>query len=132
MKYCAAHDVRIRMTYGPLVCVDDSASGDKTKPAATADMLTTVDKNKQAWEKLSSSSPMHRDEDDSILMKFDCMNSVVDWLSRGRDPKLSLHADDSLPVIDDDVHLQVLVTGSLYLVGSSFVALREKLYSAAG
>ena len=94
----------------------------------TDDMLTTVGRNKAIWEELSHPVMTEASKDETVLVKFDCVNSVVDWLSRGRDPKLRPNADDSLPVIDDDVHLQVLVTGSLYLVGNSFIALRETLY----
>lgn len=64
-------------------------------------------------------------EVESSAMTFPCINAAVDWLARGRDPKVVWSDWRSQSCVSDDYHLQVFVTGSLYLVGNTFIALDE-------
>lgn len=61
----------------------------------------------------------------SRVMTFPCVNAVVDWLARGRDPAVESLDWQTPEQLSGDYHLQVFVTGSLYLVGNTFIALNE-------
>lgn len=88
-------------------------------------MMAIVERNMEVWKELSHPGQVNESTPSNQTVKFENLNSVVDWLSRGRDPKVGKSSSDYAPEIDDDVHVQVLVTGSLYLVAGMFTALRE-------
>ena len=63
----------------------------------------------------------------SVLI-FASLNSALSWLGRGLDSNLDDFANsDSLPYISPSEHIQVFITGSLYLVGNSFLCLNEEV-----
>ena len=62
------------------------------------------------------------------MLIFASLNSALSWLGRGLDSNLDDFANsDSLPYIYPSEHIQVFITGSLYLVGNSFLCLNEEV-----
>ncbi|XP_077866772.1 folylpolyglutamate synthase, mitochondrial-like [Saccoglossus kowalevskii] len=87
------------------------------------------EKNRQVWKildekvELDSLSPLParppRIESDTAP-RFDCVKHALQWISCGKDLRMSKpRSEDPTPlqsIVEAD-HVQVLVTGSLYLVG---------------
>lgn len=66
--------------------------------------------------------------DQNSVLLFSSLNTALSWLGRGLDTNLEAYANtDSLPYIAKREHLQVFITGSLYLVGNSFMCLNESV-----
>lgn len=82
--------------------------------------------NKEVWLRLNHMTSDFDTEHPSVLT-FPCIDSAVGWLSRGLDPKACQKIDGRLPLLSNDCHLQVFVTGSLHLVGNTFIVLNEQV-----
>ncbi|XP_002730447.2 folylpolyglutamate synthase, mitochondrial-like [Saccoglossus kowalevskii] len=89
------------------------------------------EENRQAWQSLQeeverdsispeSSSRTESDQDSSKYVRFECVKHALQWLSCGKDSYLPKPRSEDptppQPVMEAD-HVQVLVTGSLYLIG---------------
>ena len=60
------------------------------------------------------------------MATFNCLSQALRWCSAGRDPSLPLPSPEAkistlLPLIEvsEAAHVQVLITGSLHLVGAA-------------
>jgi len=71
--------------------------------------------NEQTWLQLQSGP--------TRTAAFTCINHALRWITSGRDPSLHLLHDKMetsphVPPPDKAAHIQLLVTGSFYLVGT--------------
>ena len=102
-----------------------------------------TESNKQAWLELQSLShdnhmtsptnqdaPLHRHTTSSMqedkMATFNCLSQALRWCSVGRDPSLPPPSPEAkmsavLPLVEvsEAAHVQVLITGSLHLVGAA-------------
>ncbi|KAF6024712.1 hypothetical protein EB796_016993 [Bugula neritina] len=93
---------------------------------------TTTHKSHDSTHK--SHGPIYKSHDsinkshDPVVHLFPSLKSAIQWLSRDPDYRLSECSTGVITpeLVDADVHLQVFITGSLYLVGNSFFYLKEK------
>jgi len=60
------------------------------------------------------------------VLTFPSISWAIEWLARNRDTSVE-RGGDIPDLVDDDSHLEVFVTGSLYLVGNSFTVLKEEV-----
>ncbi|XP_067940728.1 folylpolyglutamate synthase, mitochondrial-like isoform X2 [Watersipora subatra] len=85
-----------------------------------SEQMAIVKTHQEAWIKQQSCNTQSH-----ITYTFPTLSSAIAWLSRSTDA-LEPGALE-YPQIKGDTHLQVFVTGSLYLVGNSFAILGENI-----
>ncbi len=112
-----------------------SSPPDQTNLMVTQDgQLERVKLNQQAWIRLSkwtnqSRPSSHMTQQDAYpnYLSFDCISHALQWALTGRAYSLPSHPSVPLPPPPPNVlhaeHVQLLVTGSLYLVGGVLQAL---------
>ena len=84
------------------------------------DQMSVGVKHRDAWLQL------HPNTDSIVAYAFPTLSSSLSWVVRDPSPLETGVIDH--PRVPHDIHLQVFVTGSLYLVGNSFSVLGEQLY----
>ena len=113
---------------------------DQTNLTVTIDcQRARTESNKRAWVELQSlsrdnhvikqdapshrvASPMKEDK----MATFDCLSQALRWCSAGKDtslppasPEAKMSTNPSLVPISEATHVQILITGSLHLVGAA-------------
>lgn len=112
--------------------VGDNADQTNFKSTIQEQLLRTVE-NHDEWLRLEQIDRNRKNRTTVALFNngtptdapiFPTIANAVAWLSKGRNERLfvmssnlSYKEDLNVPLLNDNVHVQVLVTGSVYLVG---------------
>ncbi|KAK6196398.1 hypothetical protein SNE40_001631 [Patella caerulea] len=82
---------------------------------------------KQIWDNTENNTMINNTANDAMVGNtkishyFPCITDTLVWVTQGRDTNISNVTEETLPDVPSSLkdanHLQVLVTGSLHLVG---------------
>lgn len=90
-----------------------------------SEQMSVVQGNANAWMQLQPLSGSEPESDSSAVFAFPTLTSALSWVGRDGAPlEPGVTAYRSL---GHDTHLQVFVTGSLYLVGNALAVLRVQI-----